>query len=399
MPITFPTFPASGSTAWYSYMQAVDAAARRLGPHVLVASTDAPTGVKDRADFVCDGTADQTEINSAIDLAAPLQSRNADSPASAQQRGMVLLSGGRFNCSGAILMRTGVRLTGMGYLSEIRAVSCNATGLIKLAGVNEHGTQVDNLYLYGNYSAGGTCNAIDYDMTGSTNAGVSTYPATNPDANHQIHDLLIWGFDSGTRSGIKIWCTSTANNRVNRISGVLIRDISQHGIWLQSASDDRLSDIEIGGCTGGSGFYIDTSNCRLTNCKAFYCDGTLGAFYINSDYASLAACEAQESVVGFTINGLGVIGQIQANVCQTDGVVISRSQVRLDVQVTWKTGLRWGSTPTTNGIKFTGSPTDVHVTGHVDATSDVTNRVVSAPTDAGSILAIAGGGTRVTLGV
>ncbi|MBW8827805.1 MAG: hypothetical protein JF603_15875, partial [Acidobacteria bacterium] len=53
--------------------------------YLLVASSTAPTAVKAKADYVCDGIADQIEIQAAVDTAF------------AQNGGIVQLSTGKFN--------------------------------------------------------------------------------------------------------------------------------------------------------------------------------------------------------------------------------------------------------------------------------------------------------------
>lgn len=368
-------------------------------PTVLVASADASNTIKAQADFVCDGTADQVQINSAIDIAAALTSRSTASPVGAQQRGHVILSGGRFNCNDAIVMRTAVRLSGQGWLSEIRAVSCNATGLIRLASVNEHLCQIDRLYLYGNYSAGGSCDAINFDMTGSTNAGVGTYPSSSPDSYHHLTDLFIDGFTSTAgRNGIKIWCSASANNRGNMIDRIQMRNIDNHGIWLSSASDSYISNTHIGTC-GGSGYYIETSNTKMTNNKAFYCDGAEGGLYLNSDHATVSVFEAQECHTGIRIDGSDTaLSAIKADICRDDGIFVNRSRTTISgFAVSWKTGMRYGSTPTTNGIRFASGLSDLNIMGHVASTASVTNRVVGTP-GGGSFMRVSGGGTLVSVG-
>ncbi|GAA1498823.1 hypothetical protein [Paeniglutamicibacter kerguelensis] len=113
---------------------------------VIVISSDAPAAVKATAGtyvLVATGTNDGAVINAAIDLAAALQARNDTSPAGAAQLGTVRLTGGRFNITSPILMRSGVRLTGAGWLTELRAVNCTAAGMIMLASAGDHMVMVE----------------------------------------------------------------------------------------------------------------------------------------------------------------------------------------------------------------------------------------------------------------
>lgn len=67
------------------------------GAYALVAASNAPTWVQDRADWVCDGTADQTEINDALTT-----------------HGAVMLSPGLFSTTAAVAMTSNQRLIGCG---------------------------------------------------------------------------------------------------------------------------------------------------------------------------------------------------------------------------------------------------------------------------------------------
>lgn len=181
-----------------------------LTPEIWVASVDAPSAVQSAitaaGGYVCDGTADQVQINAAIDQAAPLQSRSAVSPASAEGRGLVMLTGGRFTINGSVAMRSGVTLAGCGWGTELFASGIGANAMIDLATVNEHAVEVRDMHLYGNWASGGTGHGIDFDMTGSTNAGVGEYPSTSPDSYSRLYNLYINGFGNGTtRCGIRWW--------------------------------------------------------------------------------------------------------------------------------------------------------------------------------------------------
>jgi len=77
--------------------------AMRSGTMLYVASSEAPADVKDRCDYVCDGTADQTEINTAL----------------AASTGGVMLSGGTFNVTAPITVQEpGQLLCGTGRYQD-----------------------------------------------------------------------------------------------------------------------------------------------------------------------------------------------------------------------------------------------------------------------------------------
>lgn len=358
-----------------------------------VASNDAPTDFKNSADYVCDGTADQTEINTALNRAAPLVSRNSNMLAGAEQLGKVLLSGGRFNCSGSINIPTGVHFQGVGWLSEVRAVSCNSVGLLMLRNVSDHLVQVSEMFLYGNYSAGGTCNGIDFDMTSSTNAGVSAYPSSSPDSYHHIHDLYIDAFSSGTRHGIRLWATSTANNRGNIIDRCQIRNISGDGIHLSAASDSFIANTHIG-TVGGSGFRIATGNCKVVNCKSFYCD-TYG-LYATSGRGTLTAFESQDDATGLYFDASPwSCSSITADTSSVAGVRVGSGQLTLSGLAIY---LRGGGRYATQGIglHIDAAHTDLTLIGNIVPTSITTP--ISGSAGARSFVRVSNGTTLVSVG-
>lgn len=367
-------------------------------PTCLVVSADMPLAYRSTAAeagghvFVCDGTNDQAEIQSAINLAAALASRNSTSPAGAQQRATVELTGGRFNISSAILMRTGVRLTGAGWLTELRAVSCNSIGLIMLASVNEHLVQVDNLYLYGNFSSGGSCSAIDFVMTGSTNAGVATYPSSDPDSYHKICDLYIDGFTStAERNGIRLFCASTANQRGWIIDRIQIRNISGNGIEVVSSSDGFISNVHMGTVTG-DGFLLTSSNIKMANNKAFYCDGwglnwqseqgTCTAMEIQDCAKGVNAAARQSSITGLIIDG-----------CSTEGLLVAASRQTITGFSISKAASRYGTMAL--GVRF-ASGDECLLMGAVASTS-ITTRISGTP-GTGTYARITGNATVYSAG-
>ncbi len=343
---------------------------------LIVASVDAPTTVRDAADYVCDGTADDVQINAAIALAAPLQSRNANSSATAAQRGRVQLTGGRFTLANSILMDTGVTLQGAGWLTELRdggitAATGNgsAVGVIKLASSDVHLTCVRDLYIYGNYASGGSaCSGIAYDQTGSTSGQMDTYPSSSPDADHIIKDLFIDGFTGGSsRHGIRIQQSSTTNLRGTMISGCQIRNIGGNGIWMSATPDGHISECHVGTVTG-SGYLIDSSNMKITNCKSFYCDSW--GFEITGNRSVITCIESQDDVNGVKLAGtfLNLSG---ATIDTSDliGLQIASSSVNVSAfSVFVRSGGRSGHACDT-GLSWSGSPTDVVIWGMVDDTS------------------------------
>lgn len=339
---------------------------------LVVVSTDAPQAWKDAADYVCDGTTDQVEINTAIDRASALQSRNAGSPVSAQQIGKVQLSGGRFNIGGTgIKMRTGVTVEGTGFLTEVRAVSLGTNPMFGLAAPSDHLTKLGHMFINGNSTSGGTGNGVDYDMSGATDT--SAYPDLNPDADHYLYDLYLDVFTGGTstRTAIYLHTSSTGNNRVNFIDRCTIRDCSGHGVWLSSASDSQIAMTHSGGVIAGDGFRIETGNTRLTHCKASYCDGR--GFYFASGRGTVTAIEAQDCNIGVFFDGAPYVATgITCDTSQTDGIIVSTSQLQMNAfSIFLRSGARYATQ--TRGLNIDAAGyTDCQIVGHVNPTSITT---------------------------
>jgi len=365
-----------------------------LGVQVL--SNDAPTEWKTAASgdpytFICDGTNDEVQINAAVDLAAPLNSRNSGMPAGAKQIGAVILSGGRFNIAAPIRMRTAVHLTGAGWATELRSVGNNSSGMITLAAASDHLVQVSNLYMNGNYSAGGTCNGIDFDMTASGSTG--DYPSASPDSYHHIRDLFIDAFKAGTRHGIYLHSSSTSNNRGNIITNIQMRNISGDGISLEASSDSFISQCHIG-TVEGNGVNIVTGNTKITGVKTFYCD--TNGFYIASGRHAISNCESQDNAVGFYLAASdATYTGLVADTSLTDGIVIASSkQVVQGVSVFLRGSARYATQA--NGIRFTGAHADTTLTGRVGPSSVTTP--ISGSAGSRSFVRVSDGTTLVSAG-
>lgn len=394
MPYTTQTW-VDGSTvadaARFAHIETGILNAASVAGSVVVASNDAPASVKEAADQVCDGTADQVQIQAAIDLAAPLVSRNATSPAGAQQRGKVILTGGQFGISAPIQMRTAVHLQGQGWLTELKSVGNTGTGVIKLAAPTAHLTGVSDLWINGNASSGGTCNGIDYDMTAS--GSVSTYPDTNPDSLHWVDNLLISGMYTGTRTGIKMWASGTANNRGNMIRNCQIRDCTANGIWYTAASDSFVSGCHIGG-SGSAGYRVEAGNTKITNCKSFYSD-TYG-FYVGSGRHVITSCESQDDLVGYYLGAANsVYSGLISDTSSTDGIVIAATGTVLSGFHTFvRAGGRYGTQ--SNGVRFTAAHTGTTLIGRVD-NSNITT-AINGTAGARSFVRVDNGSTLTSVG-
>lgn len=243
----------------------------------------AASGEPDAAlcDYQCDGTADQVQINAA------LQDIGAETIGRGTNGGKVVLVGRRFSLSGPILLTTQSRLTSE-YgpdATQVRGVSTyvpgNAGGLIQLDTIDTQYCTVDSLTLDGQgYSVGGI-----YINNGT---------AQEYDAYHKFHDLYIWncGGNTGSGDGLALVNNSGGRLRGNMIRGVRVINAGRYGI--HSACPDSFFDQVDVGSAGSHGFYMAHSNNRVTNSKAWYSGGS-GFYFTAGRDNQLAACESQDN--------------------------------------------------------------------------------------------------------
>jgi hypothetical protein len=354
--------------------------ARPLKLRVISADAPADWKVPDDYTYICDGTNDEVQMNLAADRAAPLQSRNSAMPVTAQQLGVIQLSGGRFNCGNSIGLRTGVTFKGVGWLTDIRAIALGAVGLIKIIDPNDHLVHVKDLRLDGNWSAGGSCHGIDFDMSNGTSTG--GYPTSSPDSYHLIDNVFAIGFKTNNvvRHSIRLWSASTTNNRGNIISRCQIRDGSGDGIHLSSSSDSFIEACHIGGMVG-YGMRIATGNTKILGCKTFYCDTT--GLYITSGRGTLTGFESQDDMSGIYFDASqwacsAITVDSPGNAAGSAGIRIGASQIAIAGFNIFNRGGSIRFPTSTNGLQIDAAHTDLSLTGNV-VPSGITNKIVGTP--------------------
>ncbi len=353
---------------------------------ILVASKDMPQEIKDAADYVCDGTNDQVEINSAIAAATGQGGR-----------GKVQLTGGVFIISGSILMRTGVWLAGSGVLTELRASSLSAaTGsgsevaIIKLNDVNVHVAYVSDLWLNGNFASGGTGSGICF-VSATSGDDQTGYPNTDPDPDCNIRNLLITGFTNGSaRHGIHM----KTDMRGTIIHNLQMRGFSGHGIYMESSPDSHISNVHIGGAAD-AGYMISGGNVKLTNCKAFYCNNW--GFNITSGRGSLTGCESQDNVNGVRLASANIaVAGLVIDTSQTTSLEVAANHLTITGLMCLNRG-NGRYTTTASGVVFTGTPSNVTIIGGVN-TSDITTAVSGTYTAATNFIRLSTTGALTSHG-
>jgi hypothetical protein len=240
--------------------------------------------------WVCDGVADQVEIQAAIDAVA------------AQGGGRVLLLGPEFYISAAIKLKTAIHLQGGGAGTRIIPATDFQTGMIMLADNTVHLTTLSDLTLYPN---GAEVHGVHYIANGGQ---VYSSPAPNsqPDPGHIITRLFIRGCGDSVWPGTGMLLEG-GNLRAGKYSDIRIQTCSGNGVWIKGAVDSHFTNIEVGSSGTGSptlsassaapighAFYIGAGdNCMFTACKGWY--SRWAGFYNRSTRTGLTNCQAQDN--------------------------------------------------------------------------------------------------------
>lgn len=282
------TIPAAGATAAVAGMAIhsgpASAAAGTSGFSVLVAASNAPQAMQDVADYVCTGGNDQNTINEAINSQSNLG-------------GVVTLSPGSFNCSGAVKVRTRVALTGSGRASVLRASNSWSGGMIEAATTNTNKVTISDLALDGEYK-----DVAGILLNVTTKSG---FDDGSPDAAIYITDVYIHAVRS---DGLHM---TGLHNRGFCVTRVRVWDAGGHG-FVFSSPDGFVHQCETGS-SGGDGFRITKGNSRFTNCKSWFSDGS--GYHIAGVRNEFSACEAQDNEQhGFYIAS----GQVSLTSCHAD---------------------------------------------------------------------------------
>lgn len=248
------------------------------GESAMVASSTAPATIKARADYLCDGSADQTEINTAL---AVYKS--------------VVLSEGTFNLSGSILVNDGNWLQGQGKNTTILQVGngMNASAIApigttniyfgKIAGLKINGNKANNTSGHGIYAAYfHTWTIQDCHINESADSGVKFYGngsnfsinnqlmncrienTTNQCVfigdyapNNQVLSCIIGGTDN-------FYCMEIANTEAI-IRGNHVHSSDSHGVYIVGEEGVFVGNIVES--NGANGVYLDSHYWTVTGNK------------------------------------------------------------------------------------------------------------------------------------
>lgn len=269
---------------------------------LLVASATAPTNLRAVADYVCDGTADQTEINAALTAAT-----------AAGRPGMVRLTGGEYSLTGAVQMRQRSALVGTPQ-TVLRAAGTWAAydGQAQGGIIEPLGNNTDRWYVLGNHmrlwgdraGAGNT-----YGVYANTTTNVGFVEGT--DSMFGVYDVYVI---ETRQTAIYIRGAFSRENHFRDIrifscgtAGVT----TAHGIHTEG-NDSFYVDISSGACTGNA-FFINGTNNQFTVCKGWF--ASQNGFLVTQPRTVLSSCSAQDNLMsGFRFE----TGPNNASACTAD---------------------------------------------------------------------------------
>jgi len=220
---------------------------------IVVASATAPDAIKDAADYVCDGTADEVQINAAI---AALTATPNTITASMTGGGEVRLIG-RFVTSAPIVCTTDqVTLSGIHWHTVIEpAAGFVGTEIIDFNrdanNRNNYFGRIKNLRIYG------------VDRLNASSAAINGVDFTV--ANGNVDGLIVHGM-TGVGAIHRAFSGDTAD-QTNWTSCHFYGNDS-HGFLATGAYDNRMHMCEAE-TNGGSGFKFEGGAWSVSNCMAW----------------------------------------------------------------------------------------------------------------------------------
>lgn len=232
---------------------------------IIVAGHSEPADVKAAAHYVCDNTADQVEINQAINQIASL---SVMGNAKGTNGGTVLLVGREFTITGPVLVQSQTTLKGA-YGKDGTWLRCHSSyapgangGMIELAHLDTQYTTIRDL-------------GLRVDGVNVCGIRLQMGAGQEYDGYHTVTEVHMWHPGS---HGLYVLNNSGGRMRGCHFSFIRILDPDGYGVYTM-APDSFYSHIDVGSAGSGMaagtghGFMIGHSNNRYVNCKAWFADG------------------------------------------------------------------------------------------------------------------------------
>ena len=235
----------------------------------FVVGTSAAGWTKDDCDYLCDGVADQVEINAAIQ-ALP------------SGGGEIVILDGTYNITATIAMdKDNVKLSGNGNATVLKRMwnSSADEGVITITAANG-GCCVENIFIDGNKSVYSSSYNNGIYLSSSSNNTI-TGNTCNNNTNNGIYlssssnNTITGNTCNNNYNGIELY--SSSNN--NTITGNTCNNNNNYGIYLASSSDNTITGNTCNNNNNGIYLYSSSNN-TITGNTCIRGEGT------SSDYAS-----------------------------------------------------------------------------------------------------------------
>lgn len=270
------------------------------GGTYFVAASDAPSHIKDTADYVCDGVADEVEINAALNALPERQAWG-----NFYITGKVQLSSGNFHITTPIIKTRCSILSGMGPINTSIHASNGGfnDNMIEANTDASYFSLIENLGLWG-YShwyyitavnkAGKTFTVVDhtgdaYDLdTIDEYTTLRVVGSSNNDGEYTI--------DSRAAGVITVTTEPTDETADGK---VYVGNYTGHGIYWNGTytKDSKIHNVWVY-CIADTGIYVPSWNTELLHCCTEFC----GEYGIRGG-SELIACHSKRCNVGFWVSG------------------------------------------------------------------------------------------------
>lgn len=246
----------------------------------IIASYDAPTRIKNSADYVCDLGNDQVQINEAISKLG-------------SYGGKILLSEGRFLCGASINPSSKVTIEGMGFGTILRAGA--AVNII--SGTNLDSVHIKNLAIDG-YKSG---------FADQNDTTIQNGIYMNEWYNSIIENVLI---QSCSESGILMRTQTEASAKLlhNQFIGVISKLNNKHGFYGKVYAEYCNIIGSSFSNNVGNGILLEGANNSFGNCKVI--QNSLNGLLLNTSTKptnnSFSACDFNHNTQnGVYLNAVG----------------------------------------------------------------------------------------------
>lgn len=271
---------------------------------------------------------------------------------------------------GPLAIRRQTTLQGQGPLSVLKAKAGSTAPVLSLSADTDSRVVLRDFVIDGNKANQTSAAAGGILLTNQSGPGSWTNIA-NQSALHEGDPRHL--IDSVTVFNTKGTGVSLSGNGATHVRNLQVAYCDGVGLAV-GVPDSFFESVDVG-VSGLEGILITGSNCRFTNCKAWYSgqiDKTRGdGFSVQANRSSLAGCESQDNArhgyyvsavqycglfaVTADSNGTGATGDGIYIDGATDSVIAGQAFIRASVPVTQRYGISFANGAKRNVAQLTGT--------------------------------------------